>query len=52
MSVAELQTLTDQLSADIDLQKEGLKQLREKKSAAQRRLNAIRDLFAQLPLEL
>ncbi|KAJ7792857.1 hypothetical protein B0H14DRAFT_3159926 [Mycena olivaceomarginata] len=52
MPVAELQALTDQLSADIDLQKEVLKQLGEKKSAAQRRLNAVRDPFAQLALEL
>ncbi|KAJ7449989.1 hypothetical protein B0H11DRAFT_1674062, partial [Mycena galericulata] len=36
----------------IDRQTEVLRQLRHRRSAAQRRLNAIRDPVAQLPLEI
>ncbi|KAF7333503.1 hypothetical protein MVEN_02366500 [Mycena venus] len=52
MTIEELQTLIDKLSADIDLQKEVLKQLERTKSTAQRELNAIRDPVARFPLEI
>ncbi|KAJ7876575.1 hypothetical protein B0H13DRAFT_2548593 [Mycena leptocephala] len=45
MSVTELQAHIAQLSADIE-------QLENRKSAAQRQLNAIRDPVSQLPLEI
>ncbi|KAJ7908838.1 hypothetical protein B0H13DRAFT_1878244 [Mycena leptocephala] len=49
MSVEELQSCIDKFSEDIERQKEVLKQLERSKSAAQRRLNAIRDPVAQMP---
>ncbi|KAJ7876576.1 hypothetical protein B0H13DRAFT_999254 [Mycena leptocephala] len=52
MSVEELQSCIDKFSEDIERQKEVLKQLERSKSAAQRRLNAIRDPVAQMPLEI
>ncbi|KAF7333481.1 F-box domain-containing protein [Mycena venus] len=52
MSVEELQARIDKLAADIDLQREVLKQLESSKSAAQGQLNAIRDPMARLPLEI
>ncbi|KAF7333496.1 F-box domain-containing protein [Mycena venus] len=52
MSVELLQARIAKISADINLQKEVLKQLEQSKSAAQRQLNAIRDPVAQLPPEI
>ncbi|KAJ7876570.1 hypothetical protein B0H13DRAFT_2055059 [Mycena leptocephala] len=53
MSVKELQARIVKISADIDLQKEVLKQLEKDKSAAQRQLNAVQDpLVARFPLEI
>ncbi|KAJ7457956.1 hypothetical protein B0H11DRAFT_1818048 [Mycena galericulata] len=52
MSVEELQALIDDISAEIVRQNEVLTQLHHSKCAAQRRLNAIRDPFARLPLEI
>ncbi|KAJ7025377.1 hypothetical protein C8F04DRAFT_1128787 [Mycena alexandri] len=52
MSVDELQARIDAISADIDRQKNILKQLERSKSALQRQLNNIRDPVARLPLEL
>ncbi|KAJ6523335.1 hypothetical protein B0H19DRAFT_1201881 [Mycena capillaripes] len=52
MSVEELHARIAKFSADIDLQKEVLKQLERSKSAAQRQLNALRDPMARLPLEI
>ncbi|KAJ7666674.1 hypothetical protein DFH06DRAFT_952721, partial [Mycena polygramma] len=47
-----LQALIETLSADIDLQKTVLKDLEHRKSAAQGKLNAIRDPMARLPPEI
>ncbi|KAJ7449979.1 hypothetical protein B0H11DRAFT_1877557, partial [Mycena galericulata] len=54
MSAEELQiwALIEDISADIERQEEVLRQLRYSKCAAQRRLNAIRDPVARLPLEI
>ncbi|KAF7336750.1 F-box domain-containing protein [Mycena venus] len=52
MSVEELESHIAKLSADIDTQKEVLRQLEIQKSAAQRQLNAIHDPVARLPLEI
>ncbi|KAJ6515121.1 hypothetical protein C8R47DRAFT_503998 [Mycena vitilis] len=52
MSVAELQTRIEKFSADIELQKDVLKQLEINKSATQRQLNAIRDPVVRLPVEI
>ncbi|KAF7326443.1 hypothetical protein MSAN_02513100 [Mycena sanguinolenta] len=52
MSVEELQTRIAKLSAEIQTQKEVLRQLEESKCTAQRELNAMRDPVARLPLEL
>ncbi|KAJ7490877.1 hypothetical protein FB451DRAFT_1124443, partial [Mycena latifolia] len=51
-SVAELEGHIDQLSADIARQKEVLKNLEQRKSAAQRQLNALRDPVACLPVDI
>ncbi|KAJ7924452.1 hypothetical protein B0H13DRAFT_1194423 [Mycena leptocephala] len=52
MSVEEIQARIAQLSVDIEVQKELLRQLETSKSAAQRQLNAIRDPVARLPFEI
>ncbi|KAJ7472165.1 hypothetical protein FB451DRAFT_1367968, partial [Mycena latifolia] len=52
MSVAELQGHIDTLEADIVRQKELLRSLEYRKTAAQRRLNALLDPVARLPLEI
>ncbi|KAJ7813654.1 hypothetical protein B0H13DRAFT_1925306 [Mycena leptocephala] len=52
MSVEEIQARITQLSVDIEVQKELLRQLENSKSAAQRQLNAIRDPVARLPFEI
>ncbi|KAJ7924445.1 hypothetical protein B0H13DRAFT_1194275 [Mycena leptocephala] len=52
MSVEEIQARIAQLSVDIEMQKELLRQLENSKSAAQGQLNAIRDPLARLPLEI
>ncbi|KAJ7727208.1 hypothetical protein B0H16DRAFT_259096 [Mycena metata] len=52
MSIEELQAHIEQLSAEITLQKDVLRQLERSKCAAQRQLNALRDPISQLPLEI
>ncbi|KAJ6523353.1 hypothetical protein B0H19DRAFT_1201916 [Mycena capillaripes] len=52
MSVEELQARIDHFSAEIERQREVLKQLESSKSAVQRQLNALRDPIARLPLEI
>ncbi|KAJ6530324.1 hypothetical protein B0H19DRAFT_482753 [Mycena capillaripes] len=52
VNVEALQAHIAKLSADIDLQRQVLKQLERSKSDAQRELNAIRDPMARLPLEI
>ncbi|KAJ6523324.1 hypothetical protein B0H19DRAFT_1244232 [Mycena capillaripes] len=52
VNVEALKARIAKLSADIDLQKEALRQLERNKIAAQRQLNAIRDPLARLPLEI
>ncbi|KAJ7453688.1 hypothetical protein B0H11DRAFT_1820376, partial [Mycena galericulata] len=54
MSTEELQVqaLIEDISANIERQEEVLRQLRHSKCAAHRRLNAIRDPVARLPLEI
>lgn len=52
MSAAELHALIEQLSADINRQKEVLKELECRKRAAHRQLNAILDPVARLPFEI
>ncbi|KAJ7102789.1 hypothetical protein C8R44DRAFT_808538 [Mycena epipterygia] len=52
MSVKQLQTRIEQLSVDIERQKEVLKQLECNKRATQRQLNDILDPVARLPLEI
>ncbi|KAJ7763594.1 hypothetical protein DFH07DRAFT_1059264, partial [Mycena maculata] len=52
MSVKELQTRLEKISADIDLQKEVLRKLEHSKSLVQGQLNAICDPMARLPLEI
>ncbi|KAJ7187181.1 hypothetical protein C8R46DRAFT_285857 [Mycena filopes] len=51
-SVPELEALVDSFSADIQRQKEVLKQLQRSKSLVQRQLNALRDPVTRLPLEI
>ncbi|KAJ7664373.1 hypothetical protein DFH06DRAFT_919843, partial [Mycena polygramma] len=48
----ELQARIEQLSAEIEQQKEVLKQLEHNRIDAKRRLNGMRDPMARLPLEL
>ncbi|KAJ7641557.1 hypothetical protein FB45DRAFT_1125446 [Roridomyces roridus] len=52
MSATEIQTHIDQVSLDIERQKQVLKDLERRKSALQRQLNDVRDPMAQLPLEI
>ncbi|KAJ7016647.1 hypothetical protein C8F04DRAFT_1341554 [Mycena alexandri] len=52
MSAEELQARIDAVSADIEKQKEVLKQLERDKSSLQRQLNNIHDPVARLPLEI
>ncbi|KAJ7641446.1 hypothetical protein FB45DRAFT_1125261 [Roridomyces roridus] len=52
MYVTEIQTRIDQVSLDIEQQKEVLKELERRKSALQRQLNDVRDPIARLPLEI
>ncbi|KAJ7657497.1 hypothetical protein B0H17DRAFT_1337866 [Mycena rosella] len=52
MSVKELQTRIEDVSADIDRQKQVLTKLERSRSALQRQLNAIRDPVSRLPLEI
>jgi hypothetical protein len=52
MSVTELQARIAKLSTYIDLQKEVLKHLEREKRLVQRRLNAVLDPVARLPLEI
>ncbi|KAJ7680112.1 hypothetical protein B0H17DRAFT_1182130 [Mycena rosella] len=52
MSIQELHARINDVSADIDRQKEVLKKLEHSKSALQRQLNAIRDPVSRLPLEI
>ncbi|KAJ7924453.1 hypothetical protein B0H13DRAFT_1706754, partial [Mycena leptocephala] len=52
MSVEEIQARIAQLSVDIEMQRELLRQLENSKISAQRQLNAIRDPVARLPLEI
>ncbi|KAJ7486653.1 hypothetical protein FB451DRAFT_1026847 [Mycena latifolia] len=52
MSITELQTRIDAISAEITRQKEALTNLERSKIAAQRQLNAVRDPVARVPLEL
>ncbi|KAJ7641732.1 hypothetical protein FB45DRAFT_1022467 [Roridomyces roridus] len=51
-SIPALQAQIDQVSADIERQKELLKKLERTKSLLQRQLNDLRDPIARLPLEL
>ncbi|KAJ6510830.1 hypothetical protein C8R45DRAFT_397117 [Mycena sanguinolenta] len=52
MSVEEIRARLDKIMADIELQKTVLKQLDQKKCAAQRELNTICDPMERLPLEI
>ncbi|KAJ7678787.1 hypothetical protein B0H17DRAFT_1235131 [Mycena rosella] len=52
MSVQELQARINDVSVDIDRQKEVLKKLEHSKSALQRQLNAVRDPVSRLPPEI
>ncbi|KAJ7659429.1 hypothetical protein B0H17DRAFT_1212957 [Mycena rosella] len=52
MSVTEIQTRIDSLSADIIRQKKVLQNLERTKSAAQRQLNGVLDPVGRLPLEI
>ncbi|KAJ7680148.1 hypothetical protein B0H17DRAFT_73118 [Mycena rosella] len=52
MSVKELQTRIEDVSADIDRQKQVLTKLERSRSALQWQLNAIRDPVSRLPLEI
>ncbi|KAJ6525073.1 hypothetical protein DFH09DRAFT_1372034 [Mycena vulgaris] len=52
MSVQELQARIEEVSADIERQKEVLKKLEKSKSALQRQLNDVCDPVARLPLEI
>ncbi|KAK7037876.1 F-box domain-containing protein [Favolaschia claudopus] len=52
MSIEEIEARISKLAADIELQTEVLRQLHQLKSAAQRELNDIRNLFSRLPPEL
>ncbi|KAJ6523338.1 hypothetical protein B0H19DRAFT_652519 [Mycena capillaripes] len=52
MFVEELQARIAQISADIALQREILKQLERNKNDTQRQLNALRDPVARLPFDI
>ncbi|KAJ7727214.1 hypothetical protein B0H16DRAFT_1894515 [Mycena metata] len=52
MSIEALQAHIEQLSAEITLQKDVVRQLERSKCAVQRQLNALRDPISQLPLEI
>ncbi|KAJ7472189.1 hypothetical protein FB451DRAFT_1036791, partial [Mycena latifolia] len=52
MSVPELQARLDEVSADIDRQKEVLRKLECSKSGLQSQINAVHDPVAKLPLEI
>ncbi|KAJ6525070.1 hypothetical protein DFH09DRAFT_1372032 [Mycena vulgaris] len=52
MSAQELQARIEEVSADIERQKEVLKKLEKSKSALQRQLNDVCDPVARLPLEI
>ncbi|KAJ7641727.1 hypothetical protein FB45DRAFT_1054162 [Roridomyces roridus] len=52
MFIQALQAQIDQASADIERQKELLKNLERNKSLLQRQLNDLRDRIARLPLEI
>ncbi|KAJ7046944.1 hypothetical protein C8F04DRAFT_1387461 [Mycena alexandri] len=52
MSIKDLATRIEVLSAEIERQKKVLNQLERSKKAAQRQLNALRDPIARLPLEI
>ncbi|KAF8212099.1 hypothetical protein K438DRAFT_1226965 [Mycena galopus ATCC 62051] len=52
MSAEELEARIVELDAEIDTQKELLRQLESTKIGTKRRLNAIRDPLARLPLEI
>ncbi|KAJ7328937.1 hypothetical protein DFH08DRAFT_317868 [Mycena albidolilacea] len=52
MSAQELRARIDELSIEIDLQKEILKKLERDRSLARRQLNAVVDPVARLPLEI
>ncbi|KAJ7046823.1 hypothetical protein C8F04DRAFT_987024, partial [Mycena alexandri] len=52
MSIKDIQARIDELSVEIERQKEVLNQLACSKAAAQRQLNALRDPIARLPLEI
>ncbi|KAJ7757765.1 hypothetical protein DFH07DRAFT_772756 [Mycena maculata] len=52
MSVEELRASIEQISVDIERQREVLKKLETNKSLLQRRLNAVLDPVARLPLEI
>ncbi|KAJ7108041.1 hypothetical protein C8R43DRAFT_1044285 [Mycena crocata] len=51
-SATALQAVIQRLSADIETQKEVLRNLEQRKSTAQRQLNEILDPIARLPLDL
>ncbi|KAJ7825546.1 hypothetical protein B0H14DRAFT_3468439 [Mycena olivaceomarginata] len=52
MSIRELRVRIDELSREIDLQKELMTKLEKDKSLVQHRLNAVVDPVARLPLEI
>ncbi|KAJ6525081.1 hypothetical protein DFH09DRAFT_1286250 [Mycena vulgaris] len=52
MSVAVLQAHIEEVSTEIERQKEVLQKLEHKKSALKRQLNDVRDPVARLPLEI
>ncbi|KAJ7641692.1 hypothetical protein FB45DRAFT_900794 [Roridomyces roridus] len=52
MSIPALQAQIDQVSADIQRQRELLKKLERNKSFLQRKLNDLRDPISRLPLEI
>ncbi|KAJ7774949.1 hypothetical protein B0H16DRAFT_1408086, partial [Mycena metata] len=52
MSVKDIEARIDELSAEIERQKNILDQLERSRKVAYRQLNAIRDPVARLPLEI
>ncbi|KAJ6525040.1 hypothetical protein DFH09DRAFT_1046625, partial [Mycena vulgaris] len=52
MSVDQLEARIQELSADIDRQREVLRKLEHSKSAAQRQLNEVRNPLARLPFDI
>jgi hypothetical protein len=52
MSIRELRVRIDELSREIDLQKELMTKLEKDKSLVQHQLNAVVDPVARLPLEI